>query len=316
MTGRASSRAAALAAGIALTAIGCGGSTGGPPDLDGVYRVTTSANDLAAIEAPGERAAYWGTWTLVLHHGRFAVTQDGDQACAWAYGALRLGRGNQMSWRVIDAGALPAGAAANEPNDRYRFTWSRYRDVLTLTPSTSGAAGYFAARPWRRIAQTPTARELSPRCPPPAGALEPTGAEHAVPAHDASFHLAGDLARSGRTTWTGVGTAKQFGRGRLTLDGDVAFGRAETRGRATFAARFVRGTVRGCVVDTVLPRPHGRYLWGGTGQITGASPALRRYVGLEVDLNGVTMAGALARMYGSLDSPPPARPTPQPGDLC
>ena len=283
----------ALAAAIALVVVGCGERPGEPPSLDGVYRATIGAEDLAAINAPEERAPGGGTWTLVLDRGRFAITQDaGDQGCAWAYGALGLGGRNVMRWTVIDAGAVPAGVNTNQPGDRYRFGWSRYRDVLTLSTARGGVGGYFAAKPWRRIARTPAASGLSTRCPPPAVALKPTGAEHATPSPDAVIHLTADLVRTTATTWRAAGATTALGPGRLRLDGDVSFSSEQTRRRLTFAARFAGGELRGCAINTITRRPHARYLWQGNGQITATSPALHAYLGLPVSIGGITMTAA------------------------
>jgi hypothetical protein len=308
-----------LAAAIALAAIGCGQRSGEAPTLDGVYRATISAEDLAAIDAPDETTPNRGTWTLVLDRGRFAITQDGgDQGCAWAYGALGIGERNLMSWTVIDAGAVPAAVASNQPGDRYRFGWSRYRDVLTLSAARGGAGGYFAAKPWRRIAQTPTASGLSTRCPPPVGALQPTGAEHAEPSSDAAIDLTGDVVRTTPTTWKGDGMDEALGRGHLTLDGDVSFSSDQSRRRLTFAARFSGGELRGCAINTITRRPHARYLWDGQGQITATSPALHAYLGLPVSIGGITMTDAVSRMHGTLRSAAPQQRTSAaaPGDLC
>jgi hypothetical protein len=309
---------AALAV-VAVVAIGCGRSSGEAPTLDGVYRATISAEDLAAIDAPDETTPTRGAWTLVLNRGRFAITQDGgDQGCAWAYGALGLGGRNVMSWRVIDAGAVPAAVASNQPGDRYRFGWSRYRDVLTLSAAGGGASGYFVARPWRQIAQTPTASDLGTHCPPPTAALQPTGAEHATPSRDAVIQFTGDLVRTTPTTWEGSGTAKELGRGRMTIDGDVTFSPAQTRRRLTFALRFSRGELRGCAITTITRRPHARYLWDGQGQITTTSRALHAYLGLPVSIGGLTMTDAMSRMHGGLRSQPPEQRTSTgtPGDVC
>jgi hypothetical protein len=308
----------AIAAAIALLAIGCDQRSGQPPTLDGVYRATTSAKDLAAIDAPNETAPNRGTWTLVLNQGRFALTQNSEQGCAWSYGALGLGKHNLMNWTIIDAGAVPTAAASNQPGDHYQFRWNRYRDLLTLAPVRRGSAGYLAARPWRRITRTPTAKELSTHCPPPPGALEPTGAEHARPSRDAAIHFTADLDRTRPTTWQGSGTEEELGRGHLTIEGKLSFSRDPTRRRLTFAARFPKGELRGCVITTILRRPHAHYLWNGDGQITGASPALHATLGLEVGLHGTTMADALTHMHGVLSAGPPLQrtSTAAPGDLC
>lgn len=303
---------------MALGASACGERSGQPPSLDGVYRANTSATDLASIDAPDEIAANWGTWTLVLNGGRFALTQETDQLCTWAYGALGLGKRQLMNWTVIDAGAHPASVATNQPGDRYRFSWTRYRDVLTLSAGQSGAAGYFAAKPWRRIRQTPTTSDLSKACPPPPGALEPTGAEHAAPARNATIDFSGDLVRTGPTTWKGSGTEKRLGRGLLTIDGKVIFTPGQTRNRLTFAAHFPAGELSGCAINSITRRPHARYLWSGGGQITGASQALRAYLGLGVEIGGVTMTGSITHMHGILRSiPPEQRPSAAaPSGLC
>jgi hypothetical protein len=303
---------------LALGAIGCGEQSRQPPGLDGVYRATIRAGDLATIDAPNEIAANRGTWTLVLNGGRFALTQETDQLCTWAYGALTLARGQIMSWTVIDAGARPASVATNQPGDRYRFRWTRYRDVLTLSAGQSGAAGYFAAKPWRRISQTPTTSDLSEACRPPPGALERTGAEHAAPARNATIGLSVDLARTGPTTWKGSGTEKRLGRGRLKIEGKVIFTPGQTRNRLTFTAHFPTGELSGCAINSIARRPHSRYLWNGGGQITGASQALRAYVGLGVEVGGVTMTGSITHMHGSLRSiqPEPRPAAAAPGDLC
>jgi hypothetical protein len=308
-----------VAAALAVVAVGCGGSSGDTPTLDGVYRATISAEDLAGVDAPDEATPTRGTWTLVLDRGRFAITQDGgSQGCAWAYGALGLGRRNVMGWRVIDAGAVPAAVASNQPGDVYRFSWRRYRDVLTLSAAGGGAPGYFVARPWRRVAQTPTASGLSTRCRPPAGALQPTGAEHARPSPDAAIHFTGDLIRTTPRTWEGSGSAKPLGRGHLRIDGDITFSRDQTRQRVTFAARFSRGELRGCAINTITRRPHARYLWDGQGQITATSRALHAYLGLPVSIAGVTTIDAASHMHGGLTPLLTEPPTSSaaPGDLC
>jgi hypothetical protein len=299
--------AIAAAAALALLAAGCGDAPDGPARLDGTYRLTTSAHELAGIDAPGESAENWGTWTLALRRGRFALTREGAKACTWAYGALALGKGNVMDLTVIDGGGTPPGAGANRPNDGYGFRWSRYRDVLTLRATAGRPAGRFAVKPWRRIDRTPTANDLSRRCPPPAGALEPSGAERpaGAPVPDATLELVGDLARTGPTTWVGDIASQQLGRGRLAIEGAVELPLAEPRTRLTFAARFSGGELRGCSVIAILRRPHGRYLWESSGgQITGTSPGLREYLGLPVAIRGLTTSSHLRRARIRMGSVP------------
>jgi hypothetical protein len=305
MTGRASSASLLLA----LLVVGCGGSSR-PAVLDGTYRATVTPADLAGVDAPGEGNQDSGTWTLALKGSRFALTRENDQACTWAYGALALARA-QMRLTIIDAGGFTPGPAA-EPGDRYRLTWSRYRDVLTLHASTNS----LAARPWRRIAATPSVMHLSPHCRPPRAALEPTGAERAVPSAGAHIDFVGDLVKTGPATWSGSGSSPGLGRGRLDLYGRVPFLRFSSRAPLGFAMRFSAGVLRGCAVVQTVPRPNDRYLWeSSSGQVTAAPRRLRGYLGLPVGISGVTRrADRLARMHGSLNSQTSSPSVP--GDLC
>jgi hypothetical protein len=289
---------------------GCRGDTT-PTDLDGLYRATVAPADLAAIDTPGESGQEWGTWTLALAGSRFALTRENAHACTWAYGALALA-GERMRLTVIDAGGSTPGSST-EPGDRYRMTWSRYHDVLTLHTTTND----LAARPWRQIATKPSVPHLSRRCPPPPDALAPTGAERAVPsAAAARIEFTGDLVKTGPATWEGAGRSARLGRGRLALRGPVHLLRIRSRARLWFALRFTTGLLRGCAVVETVPRPHARYLWGSSsGQVTATSPSLREYRGLPVTIVGVTRStDRPARMHGDLYSQTPA--TRVPGDLC
>jgi hypothetical protein len=303
----------AAAALLALAPIGCGGSSNevisaNRAQVDGAYRVTTSAKELAAVNAPGESAENWGTWTLVLDRGRFAFTRENDQTCTWAYGLSTL-RHNVMAWTVVDGGGLDPGSAANEPGDRYRFKWSRYRDVLTLRPAKGAPAGYFAVKPWRRIAETPSAKYLSGRCPPPSAALEPTGAEGVTPPSGVELGVGGNLTKTSATRWVGNVTSKQLGRGRLTLEGNVVFRTSKTRSRLTFEAGFAEGDLHGCGIVDNFRRPHGRYVWDGPGQITSTSPTFHKYLGLEIRFGGIIKVDALNRVHGGFA-------TQGPGGVC
>jgi hypothetical protein len=300
--------ALATAALLALAATGCGdgsskkggGANRGP--VDGAYRLTTSAKELAGVNAPGESADTWGTWTLVLDRDRFAFTRENEQACTWAYGVFALKR-NVMDWTVVDA-KFASKDAANEPGDRYKFRWSRFRDVLTLSPAKGGRAGYFAVKPWRRIAETPSANDLSGRCPPPGAALQPTGAEGVTARAGVEIDASADLTKTNPTRWEGNMTSKQLGGGRLTVEGNVVFQPPVTRNRLNFTARFSKGELRGCTINSVLSRPHARFVWDGSGQITDTSPALRRYRGLTIITGAITKKDALEQARFSVQTVP------------
>ena len=144
--------------------------TAGP--LDGVWQVTDTAAELRA--APGTAQGdvvpeNYGAWTLVLDRGHFAVTQEDQQACTWAYGTVTV-NGNEFEQLITDGGGIAPDNAFNKPGEFFTWRWSLYRGVLTLYP-VQGAVSPTPPKPWVRISTTPSARFLSKRCLPPAGAL-------------------------------------------------------------------------------------------------------------------------------------------------
>jgi TRAP-type transport system periplasmic protein len=139
--------------------------------LDGVWRYTDTPADLQAIGASqGDIVPEnYGTFTMVVDRGRFAVTQENAQACTWAYGTFAV-RGDRFEQLVTDGGGIAPDGAVNKPGELFTFRWSRYRGVLTVYP-VKGAVSPTPPKPWVMISTSPSARFLSRRCPPPAGAL-------------------------------------------------------------------------------------------------------------------------------------------------
>jgi TRAP-type C4-dicarboxylate transport system substrate-binding protein len=142
--------------------------------LDGVYQFTDTAAQLAAASGPASDGVVpenYGAWTLVLDRGHFAFTQEDKLACTWGYGTFTV-RGNKMEWLVTNGGGIAPDNATNKPGEDYIFGWSLYRGVLTLSPVKGAISpGNFRVKPWARVSTTPSARFLSKRCLPPAGAL-------------------------------------------------------------------------------------------------------------------------------------------------
>ena len=156
---------------------GCGHTArlaGAAGPLDGIYQFTDTAAQLAAASGPASDGVVpenYGAWTLVLDRGRFAFTQEDRAACTWGYGTFTV-RGNKMEWLVTNGGGIAPDNALNRPGESYLFGWSLYRGVLTLSPVKDAISpGNFRVKPWARVSTTPSARLLSKRCPPPAGAL-------------------------------------------------------------------------------------------------------------------------------------------------
>jgi TRAP-type C4-dicarboxylate transport system substrate-binding protein len=144
--------------------------------LDGVWRFTTTAADLRALAGVSQGDIVpenYGTYTFVIDRGRFAFTQENRQACTWAYGSLTV-TGDRFVQLFTDGGGIAPDDAANKPGELFTFRWSLYRGMLTLYPVKGAESpNPSLGKPWPRISATPSARFLSKRCPPPAGALPP-----------------------------------------------------------------------------------------------------------------------------------------------
>jgi hypothetical protein len=262
--------------------------------LDGVYRTRTG-------------------WTLGLAGHRFAAAHDGPLGCEWAYGGLSV-TGHRMELRIVDS-AGPAGPGDAAPNDIYEFRWNRYRDVLRLH-SVAGATGReLTAAPWRQVTNSGAPRGLDGRCRPPAAALVPTGVEDVTPT-GATIGFGGDFVRTGPTTWRARGTSKEIGPGTMRIEGRILFRHELTRSRVTFTVRVKHGVLRGCAIASIIPRPHGRWVWDGAAQVTATSPRLRRYLALSGGIGGVTHLDARDRMHGGFGSYPGSVPNPRSDVVC
>jgi len=149
-----------------------GQAAGGSSQLDGVYRVTTTAEDLREAGTPAGDVVpeNYGTFTYVFDRARFAYTQENKDACTWGYGTFAV-KGNQVEWRFTDGGGTGPNNAFNRPGEFFVFGWSLYRETLTLTGVPGASPQNFWPKPWQRISSTPSSRYFSKRCPPPGNAL-------------------------------------------------------------------------------------------------------------------------------------------------
>jgi TRAP-type C4-dicarboxylate transport system substrate-binding protein len=177
-TGRYIRQIEAMGTGVAAEpAPGCGHTArpaGKAGPLDGVWQFTTTAADLRALPGVSQGDIVpenYGTYTFVIDRGRFAFTQENRQACTWAYGTLTV-TGDRFEQLFTDGGGIAPDNALNKPGEFFTFRWSLYRGMLTLYPVTGAVSpDPSLGKPWPRISATPSARFLSTRCPPPAGAL-------------------------------------------------------------------------------------------------------------------------------------------------
>jgi hypothetical protein len=142
----------------------------GATPVDGVYRMVTSmAHDSGGDPQPVPEN--YGVWTFVFTHGRFAVTQENEQACTWGYGTFTVA-GDRFEWHFIDGGGIAPNAAYNRPGEVHTFRWNLFHDTMTLHSAPGGSSPTnFFLNAWHRLAGEPTRDRLSKRCPPPAAAL-------------------------------------------------------------------------------------------------------------------------------------------------
>jgi hypothetical protein len=139
--------------------------------FDGTYRMVTTERE-ALKSDPHAPAENWGSWTFVFANGRFAITQENQQACTWGYGTY-VASDDRVEWVFIDGGGIAPNRATNQPGEDFTFGWSRYRDTMKLTAvgNGDGSPDNFFFEPWHRQSEKAVISSLSARCRPPAQAL-------------------------------------------------------------------------------------------------------------------------------------------------
>jgi TRAP-type C4-dicarboxylate transport system substrate-binding protein len=165
----------ALARGVPPEALACAAialPASGTSLLDGVYRFTTSAADLRAAGAQPTEVVpeNYGSWTIVIDRGRFALAQEDRRACTWAYGNLAV-KPKTLELSITNGGGIAPTGSTDKPGELWTYTWSLDRDILSLGRAGAVSPTPTMAKPWRRIASSPSSRFFSSRCPPPPQAL-------------------------------------------------------------------------------------------------------------------------------------------------
>jgi TRAP-type C4-dicarboxylate transport system substrate-binding protein len=140
--------------------------------IDGVYVMDTSRADVSAAQRAANPdtvfAENLGHYVYVFDRGRFAETQRYEKACTWAYGRYMVAR-HTMRWIFTAGGGIAPNGAAERPGEDFKFTWSRYRETLTLGPVRGASSPLnFRRRSWHRVSATPSLSVFEKRCPPPA----------------------------------------------------------------------------------------------------------------------------------------------------
>ena len=112
---RGHARRGGTGAGAGLPARGPPSNAEGQTPVDGLWRMTTSADELARIAAPGDVVPEnWGESTFALVAGRFAFTTENRDACVWAYGRYAV-KGSLVEWTVEDGGGISPNDFLNTP---------------------------------------------------------------------------------------------------------------------------------------------------------------------------------------------------------
>lgn len=80
--------------------------------------------------------------------------------------------GAEMEWTIGDGGGIGQNGATAKPGEYYAFSWSLYRDTLTLSPVAGAISpSNYRLKPRHRISAIPSAKYLNQHGPPPANAL-------------------------------------------------------------------------------------------------------------------------------------------------
>jgi hypothetical protein len=110
------------------------------------------------------------------------------------------------------------------------------------------------------------------------------------------LHIRGVVRSLGAARWEGTVAGPDGGPGTLTLVGPVeltprpcceGFHQANTH-VLQFRWASPRGTISGCVVNTIYRRPHERFVWDGPGRVKAATGAFARYRGREIAIGGAS----------------------------
>ncbi len=114
----------------------------------------------------------WGHWVYVFDRGRFAFTQENEQACTWGFGTYEV-TADRIALTFLDGGAVEApNNAFNRPGEYFVFGWNLEGEDLTLSPVPGEVSPEnFRAKPWRRTSTTPAAGRLQYPLPAAAGGV-------------------------------------------------------------------------------------------------------------------------------------------------
>jgi hypothetical protein len=137
--------------------------------LDGTYTSDTTADDLRAQGIPEQDLVpeNWGHWTLVVKGGRFAVTQEDESACTWAYGVWRM-NDDLVRTTLEGGGGIAPYAAVSQPGEDFVYHWTDFGGTLKLTLAMHDGPYNMA---YTRVSDVPKVTAFPARCTPPPAAF-------------------------------------------------------------------------------------------------------------------------------------------------
>ncbi len=130
-------------------------SVGRRTPLDGVYRVTTTKDDLRATGSPDIVSENYGRWEYVFNRGLLRYTQSSEGASRWTAATYTV-KDDTLAFTVTGFGGEAPNGAAEKTGELFTFRWSLYRDQLTFKPVEGKISPEpFYAKPMRRIGDAP-----------------------------------------------------------------------------------------------------------------------------------------------------------------
>jgi TRAP-type C4-dicarboxylate transport system substrate-binding protein len=119
--------------------------------IDGVYEFTTTVEELRATGSPDVVIDNYGQFRWVLDGGRFEMTQKNGASDRWSKGTFVV-RADIVEFAVEEFGGFSPNDYHETPGEVYTYTWSLYRDQLTLGPVEEAISPEpFLAKPWTRV---------------------------------------------------------------------------------------------------------------------------------------------------------------------
>jgi TRAP-type transport system periplasmic protein len=119
--------------------------------IDGVYEFSTTDEELLAAGSATAELENYGRFRWTLDEGRFEMTQRNGASDRWTKGTYVV-QDNVVVFTVEDYGGVAPNGAHEKTGEVLTYTWSLYRDQLTLGP-VEGAISpeNFLAKPWTRV---------------------------------------------------------------------------------------------------------------------------------------------------------------------